>query len=399
MAANREKEDYYKTLGVNNDASAEEVKKAYRRLALKHHPDKNPGDKASEERFKEISEAYEVISDPVKRQQYDQFGHQAFAPGGGMRGGFAHGIDLEEALRTFMGAMGGGGSIFEDVFETMGGHGGRGARATSNRGADLRFDLEIDFEEAVLGSNRDISFPNYEPCTACQGSGVTPGSKKEKCSRCGGMGAVETSAGFFRVRQTCPSCNGAGEIIRNPCIKCHGAGKVKSRTSINLKIPAGVETGSRLRVASKGECGSNGGPAGDLYVILHVHAHEIFKRDGEDIFCDVPVPFHIFAAGGEIDVPTIHGYAKLKIPAGTKNGEIFRLRGKGVGGGKMFHGGDQHVRVSVEVPHSLSSEQKKIIQNWEASLKEDNHPEKKAFYAKAEEFFERKKTMEEKSTT
>lgn len=389
------KRDYYEVLGIRKDADADAIKKAYRKLAVKYHPDKNPGDHEAEEKFKEISEAYEILSNPQKRQQYDQFGHRAFAPGGGMGGGFGgFNIDLEEALRVFMGASGGGGSIFDNFF----GGGERRQRPSQRgpiRGGDLRFDLEIDFEEAVLGSNRDITYKVLEECDACKGTGIEPGFKSETCTRCSGTGAVETSNGFFHMRQTCPVCGGAGEVNRNPCKKCRGTARLKGERKLNLKIPAGVETGSRLRISGKGEGGLHGGPAGDLYVVLHVRPHNVFQRRDEDIYCEVPVPFHIAALGGDIQVPTIHGYAKLKIPPGTQTGRVFRLRGKGLSPTQGYRHGDQHVRVIVEVPEKMSGKMKKQLQEWADQLTDDHHPERATFYKRAEVFFERKKSMEE----
>jgi molecular chaperone DnaJ len=382
---------------VERAASADEIKKAYRKLAIKYHPDKNPGDHQAEEQFKKISEAYEILSDPAKRQQYDQFGHRAFSSGGGGPGGFGGGfggIDLEEALRVFMGAAGGMGSIFDDVFG--GGRGGGRQRQSTNRGNDLRFDLEIDFEEAVLGSQRDITYPVMAECEECKGSGSAPGSSKKTCARCQGHGVVETTNGFFHMRQTCPSCGGTGDVVTNPCRACNGAGRIKVRKTLTLKIPPGVETGSRLRVAGKGEGGVRGGASGDLYVVLHVREHAVFKRSDVDIYCEVPVPFHVAALGGEVEVPTIHGYAKLKISAGTQSGKLFRLRGKGITNAQGYRNGDQHVRVLVEVPAKLSSAQKKNLQDWGSSINDNQLPAQQAFYKKADEFFERKRVIEEK---
>jgi len=388
-------EDFYATLGVERNASADEIKKAYRKLAVQYHPDKNPGDKQAEEKFKEITAAYEILSDPEKRQRYDQFGSQAFGPGagagpGGFGGGFGGGgIDLEEALRTFMGAMGGGGSIFEDFFGGGGG-GRRSTRESAMRGSDLRYDLEIEFEEAVLGSSHEMTLSLMDECQACKGSGQTPGSKRETCRRCQGGGTVVMSSGFFQVRQTCPSCGGTGEIITNPCRDCRGEGRVKTRKNISLRIPAGVETGSRLRLAGKGEGGTRGGPPGDLYVVVHVKPHSFFQRHGDDIIVEMPVPVDVAALGGNLDVPTIQGYASLKIPPGTANGTVLRLKGKGVSavsGGKL---GDQHVRLIIEVPDRLSRDQRKELETFAAACNSDNYPQLKNVRRIAEDFYRKR---------
>jgi len=389
-----DKRDYYDVLGVDRGVGADELKKAYRKLAVQFHPDKNPGDKEAEEKFKEITEAYEILSNADKRQQYDQFGHQAFGSGsGGGFGGGGFGIDLEEALRTFMGNFGGAGSIFDDFFG--GGGGGRGgARDGSSRGADLRFDLEIDFEESVFGSEREISFPVMDACTDCGGSGAAKGSQKSVCNRCGGQGVVVSSNGFFHMRQACTACGGSGEVIGTPCSGCRGSGRVKGRRTLTLKIPKGVETGSRLRVRGKGEGGSRGGSPGDLYVVLHVKSHDLFNRSDLDIFLEYPVPFHTAALGGEVEVPTIHGPAKLKIPSGTETGKVFRLRGKGVTGIKGYRDGDQHISVVVQVPTRLSGRQKKALAEFGESLSEANHDRIKRFGRGVQEFFKRKHSIE-----
>jgi molecular chaperone DnaJ len=387
------KRDYYEVLGVSRDAPDDQVKKAYRKLAVEFHPDKNPGNVEAEERFKEISEAYEVLSDSEKRRMYDQYGHRAFGPGaGGGFGGFG-GIDLEEALRTFMGAFGGGGSIFDDFFG--GGRGARGADASS-RGSDLRFDLEIEFEEAVFGSQREVTLPIMEECGACKGTGAQPGSRKEQCRRCGGRGVLVSASRFFQLRQTCPSCSGAGEVVSSPCRECRGEGRVKGKRTLAIKIPAGVETGSRLRLAGKGEGGARGGSAGDLYVVLHVKQHELFQRRDEDIFIEMPIPMHIAALGGEIEVPTIHGYTTLKIPAGTENGTVFRLRDKGVSGIHSGRNGDQHVRVVIEVADRLSRQQKDLLRKFGESCGETNHARLQQLRKKAEQFYQHKEALEKK---
>jgi len=391
------KRDYYEVLGVAKGASAEEIKKAYRKMAIQYHPDKNPGDKASEEKFKEVSEAYEVLSEPAKRQQYDQFGHAAFgagrgAGGGGGYGGFGSGgIDLEEALRTFMGASGGGGSIFENFF----GGGGRSQNPNApQEGADLRFDMEIDFEEAVLGSSREIRINVNETCERCKGSGAEPGSGRKTCSTCKGQGQVISGGGFIQFRQACPACRGAGQVIEKPCTACHGQGLVRNKRTIDVKIPSGVETGSRLRIAGKGEGGLRGGPAGDLYIVLHVREHEFFKRNDLDIVCEVPVPFHIATLGGEVHVPTIHGSAALKIPAGTESGKVFRMKGKGITSPR-YGTGDQHIVVQIEIPHGLSGKEKKKLEEAVAGLNEKHFPLMQKMQKAAEKFYAHKKALEE----
>jgi molecular chaperone DnaJ len=390
------KRDYYEVLGIAKGASAEEIKKAYRKMAIQYHPDKNPGDKASEERFKEVSEAYEILSDETKRQQYDQFGHAAFGAGrggggGGSYGGYGGGgIDLEEALRTFMGASGGGGSIFENFF----GGGGRSQNPNApQEGADLRFDLEIDFEEAVLGSSREIRINVNETCDRCKGSGAEPGSGRKTCSTCRGQGQVVSGGGFIQFRQTCPTCRGAGQVIEKPCTVCHGQGLVRNKRTIDVKIPGGVETGSRLRIAGKGEGGLRGGPAGDLYIVLHVREHEFFKRNDLDIICEVPVPFHIAALGGTVHVPTIHGGAELKIPAGTENGKVFRMKGKGITSPR-YGTGDQHVVVQIEIPQGLGGKEKKKLEEAVAVLTEKHFPLTQKMHKAAEKFYEHKRALE-----
>lgn len=386
--------DYYEVLGVSRDASAEDIKKAYRRLALQYHPDRNPGNKAAEEKFKQISEAYEVLSDPEKRRQYDQFGHAAFGggpgPGGGFGGGFG-GIDLEEALRTFMGAFGGAGSIFDDFF---GGGLEEDGRGESHRGGDLRFDLEIDFEEAVLGSRRELQLPMLQPCPDCGGSGAERGSGRERCRQCGGRGMIVQSQGFFQIRRTCPHCHGTGEVLARPCRTCRGEGRIKARRTIELKIPAGVETGSRLRLAGHGEAGFRGGAAGDLYVVLHVRPHDVFERRGDDILCEVPVPFDVAITGGEIEVPTIHGPARLKIPAGTESGRVFRLAGQGVRNPRQGVHGDHFVRVRIEVPQRLSARQRKALEEFRSLLDASNYPEIAEFERRVKRYYERKAKLE-----
>jgi len=384
------KRDYYEVLGVERGSTPEEIKKAYRKLAVKYHPDKNPGDKDAEEHFKEITEAYEILNDTEKRGQYDRFGHQAFGPGRGGAGGGFGGVDLEEALRTFMGAFGGGGgSIFDDFF---GGH-QRSSGEMSNRGSDLRYDMEIDFEESAFGAEKTVTLPIHEACSACNGSGADSHSSRQSCKRCKGQGTLVSSTGFFQMRQTCPNCGGTGKVILNPCATCHGAGRVKERKTITLKIPAGVETGSRLRLTGKGEGGLRGGPSGDLYVVIHVKEHPLFKRNDEDIYCEYPVPLHVVALGGEIEVPTIHGFAKLKIPAGTTSGTVFRLRGKGIGGPHHGRPGDQHVMVVVETPKKLSGKQKRAMRDFAELSDDDNYPEHRRLHHIADKFYQHKEAI------
>ncbi len=393
------KKDYYELLGLAKGASADEIKKAYRKMAVKYHPDKNPGDKAAEEHFKEVSEAYEILSDTTKRQQYDQFGHAAFSAGrggggGGFGGGFGGGIDLEEALRTFMGASGGGGGGGGGIFDNFFQGGGRSRNPNApQQGADLRFDLDIDFEEAVLGSKREIRININETCDSCKGTGAESGSGKKNCRDCGGAGQVVSGGGFVQYRQTCPTCRGAGEVIEKPCSKCQGKGLLRNKRTIDVKIPSGVETGSRLRVSGRGEGGRRGGPAGDLYIVLHVREHEFFKRNDLDIVCEVPVPFQTAMLGGGVQVPTIHGNAELKIPAGTESGKIFRIRGKGVTGPR-YGTGDQHIVVQIEVPQGLSGKEKKKLQEAAKILTDKHFPLTQKMRKAAATFYAHKKALE-----
>jgi molecular chaperone DnaJ len=384
------KRDYYEVLGVARDASQEEIKKAYRKLAIKFHPDKNPGDHTAEEKFKELGEAYEALSDPQKRAAYDRFGHAAFAPGGGARpgagpqwGGFHDPMDI---FREVFGGAGGG--IFDDFIEqAFGGGGRRSTRGGAQRGNDLRYDLEIDLEDTARGLEKEIAFTKLDTCTECNGRGAAAGAKAETCPTCHGHGQVAHSRGFFTVASTCPRCNGTGQILSNPCKYCGGEGRVQRRTKIKVRIPAGIEDGSRLRSSGHGEAGLRGGPAGDLYVVVHVRPHEIFSRHGDDLLCEVPISFPVAALGGEIDVPTLTGVARLKIPAGTQSGALLRLRGKGM---PNVHGqghGDQHVRVIVETPARLSRAQREKLEEFAALPHEDSYPQLKSFLDKARRFF------------
>ncbi len=371
-------EDYYSILEVSRDASAEDIKKAYRKLAMKYHPDRNPGDKAAEEKFKQISAAYEVLGDANKRQRYDQLGHDMYTKGNA--GG--SGMSAEDLFSQVFGGAGGG--FFSDLF----GGGGRAANGPME-GDDLSYELQINFEEAVFGCNKEISFQHTENCDHCHGTGAEPGSSKKTCPTCHGRGQVTMSQGFFSVRQTCSTCRGTGQIVEKPCQTCRGKGVVRKKRTISLRVPAGVDTGSRLRVSGEGEAGSNGGPAGDLYVLFRVRPHEIFERDGTSLHCEVPISFCTAALGGQVEVPTIDGRAELTIPPGTQNGATFRMKGKGVA--SLVRGrdrGDQYVHVVVEVPTKLSAEQKELLQKFEDSGdKNQIYPKWKAFVEKAKKFF------------
>jgi len=372
------KRDYYEVLGVEKSATIEEIKKTYRKLAIKYHPDKNPGDKASEENFKELGEAYEVLCDEQKRALYDQYGHAAFdrrAAGSGRGGGFH---DPFEVFREVFG----GASIFEDLFG-----GSRRDPTQAERGDDLRYDMEITFEEAAHGCEKEITVTKPERCDVCRGSGAEAGSQQRTCPTCGGRGQVISSRGIFSIAQTCPHCQGAGRVVDKPCKTCKGAGRRERTSKIPLRIPAGVDTGSRLRSAGNGEAGFRGGPSGDLYVVLHVKAHEIFQRDGDDLLCEVPVDFVQAALGADIEVPTLDSKAALKIPAGTQPGTMFRLKGKGVKNIQGYGHGDLHVRINVEVPTHLSAPQKAKLQEFSELCNGNESPLRQSFFEKAKNLF------------
>jgi molecular chaperone DnaJ len=377
------KRDYYEILEVSRTASEEEIKKGYRKQALKFHPDKNPGDKHAEEKFKEVGEAYEVLSDPQRRAAYDQYGHDAFDPrrraAGGGRGGFHDPFDVFR--ETF------GGGTVEDLFEQFFGGGGRRDPTGPQRGADLRYDLQIEFEEAARGCEKEITVRKLESCDHCHGSGAEAGATHKTCSACGGRGQVVTSRGIFSIAQTCPRCEGAGRVLDKPCRKCRGSGRAEKSSTIKLRIPPGVDTGARLRSTGNGEAGLRGGPQGDLFVILHVKPHPIFHREGDDLLYELPVSFVQAALGAELEVPSLEGHVTLRIPPGTQTGTLFRVKGKGVKNVQGYGWGDLHVRVTVEVPAHLNSAQKAKLQEFASLCDEKVNPGVKSFFEKAKEFF------------
>jgi len=376
------KRDYYEVLEVTRTSTSEEIKKSYRRLAVKFHPDKNPGDPHAEEQFKELGEAYDVLMDDQKRAAYDRFGHAAFAQGRGGAGGFHDPFDLFREV--FGGSGGGAGGIFEQFFA---GAAGGNTREARHRGSDLRYDLQIRLEEAAAGCEKEIEISKLDGCGRCAGSGAEPGSKAASCPACGGRGQVISSRGFFQVSQTCPRCRGTGQIVERPCKECAGEGRIENTSRIKLKIPAGIEDGSRLRSPRNGEAGIRGGPPGDLYVVIHVKEHEIFEREEENLFCEIPVKFVTAAIGGEVRVPTLEGEASLKIPPGTQGGALFKLRGKGVPSLNTGARGDLIIRVLVEVPTRLNAEQRRKLEEFASLMGDENTPLHKGFFEKAKEFF------------
>ena len=376
------KRDYYDVLGVSKDASAAELKKAYRKLAIKYHPDKNPDDQEAENKFKELGEAYEILSDDDKRAAYDRYGHAAFENGDGGGGGFGGFHDASDIFsQVFGGAFGGG---FEDIFG-----GGRRRRDPSGRqpGSDLRYDLEITLEEATEGVQKELEIEKLEACSTCNSTGSKSGSGLKTCSTCGGRGTITRQAGIFIQQSECPDCNGAGQIISDPCPDCHGEGRRNEDTRIKINIPAGVDDGTRLRSTGNGDAGLRGGQPGDLYVFLHIKPHDVFQREDNDLFCEVPVPFAIAALGGELQVPTLEGKSSIKIPPGTQGGTTFRLRGRGIKDLRSGGKGDLHVEVHVEVPTKLNGSQKEKLREFSESIGEENNPMQESFLEKAKRFF------------
>lgn len=380
------KRDYYEVLSVTREATEEEIKRSYRKLAVKLHPDKNPDDASAEERFKELGEAYDVLMDADKRAAYDRYGHAAFAQG---TGGFGRGGGFHDPFdifrEVFSGAGGGaGGGIFETFF---GGGGGQVDREGRQRGSDLRYDMQITLEEAAFGVEKEIEVRKLDTCAKCNGKGAEPGSRTINCPTCAGRGQVISSRGFFQVSQTCPRCRGAGQIIEKPCKVCEGEGRVEKASRIKLKIPAGIAEGSRLRSSRNGEAGIRGGSPGDLYVVIHIKEHEIFQREDDNLYCELPVPFTLAALGGEIPVPTLEGKANLKVPAGTQSGQVFKLRHKGIVNVNGRDRGDLLTRLIVEVPTMLNGDQRRKLEEFAELCGDENTPLRKSFFDRAKEFF------------
>ncbi|MFC4161365.1 molecular chaperone DnaJ [Chitinimonas lacunae] len=369
------KRDFYEILGVNRDASEEDIKKSYRKLAMKYHPDRNPDSKEAEEKFKEAKEAYEVLTDSQKRAAYDQYGHAGVDPQAGMGGGAG---------------FGGFADAFGDIFGDIFGGGGRGGRSNVYRGSDLRYNLEISLEEAARGTNTKIKIPTHTECETCHGSGAKPGTEPKTCGTCHGHGQVRIQQGFFSLQQTCPTCHGAGKVVPDPCRDCHGAGRVKTHKTLEVKIPAGVDENDRIRLSGEGEPGVNGGPAGDLYVVVHIKPHPVFQRDASDLHCEMPISFATAALGGEIEIPTLDGVAKIKVPAETQTGQVFRLRGKGIKGLRSAISGDLMCHVVIETPINLTDRQKELLREFEnISLEDDakHNPKAKSWMEKVKDFF------------
>ncbi|MGL5250713.1 MAG: molecular chaperone DnaJ [Enterovibrio sp.] len=373
------KRDFYEVLGVSRNADDREIKKAYKRLAMKYHPDRNLGDDTTAEKFKEVKLAYEVLIDQQKRAAYDQYGHAAFEHGGGGGGGGANFSDIF-------------GDAFGDVFSDLFGGGRRGGQPRAQRGADLRYNMELSLEEAVRGVTKEINVPTYICCDSCKGSGAKAGTSPQNCATCHGHGKVRMQQGFFAVEQTCPTCHGRGKIIKDPCEKCYGNGRVQTNKVLSVKIPAGVDTGDRIRLSGEGEAGEQGAPAGDLYVQMHVREHAIFTRDGNNLYCEVPVSFTMAALGGDVEVPTLDGPVKLKIPSETQTGRMFRVRGKGIQSVRGGAVGDLICKVVTETPVNLSNKQKELLRQLEASFEgsaaNKHKPKSQGFLAGVKKFID-----------
>ena len=373
------KRDYYEVLGVNRDASEEDIKKAYRRLAMKWHPDRNPDNPKAEEYFKEAKEAYEVLSEAEKRRAYDAYGFAGVNPQMGMGG-------MGEGAAGFGGFAEAFGDIFSDIF---GGGQGRG-RSSVYRGADLRYNLEISLEQAARGTETKIRIPTMETCETCHGSGAKPGTSPKTCETCHGAGTVRLSQGFFSIQQTCPTCHGTGKVVSDPCASCHGAGRVKRHKTLSVKIPAGVDQDDRIRLSGEGEAGMNGGPPGDLYVVVNLKPHPVFQREGADLHCEMPISFATAALGGEIEIPTLDGHAHIKIPVETQTGQVFRLRGKGIKQVRGAQHGDLFCHVAIETPVHLTARQRELLRDFRAINEKDpgaHNPKAKSFMEKVREFF------------
>ena len=377
------KRDYYETLGVQKGASEDDLKAAFRRLAKQYHPDRNPDDKTAEQRFKEINEAYEILKDSQKRAAYDQFGHAAFDGTGNRPGGGGFGPEFGASMSD----------IFDDLFgEFMGGRRGRErGRGGRERGADVPYNMEISLSEAFTGKQAQIRVPTTVTCDVCSGAGAKPGTRPTACTTCGGYGKVRASQGFFTIERTCPACLGRGELIETPCEKCTGAGRITKERTLSVNIPAGVEDGTRIRLAGEGQAGFRGGPPGDLYIFLTIKPHEFFQRDGADIFCRVPISMFTAALGGQVEVPTVDGgRTRVKIPEGSETGKQFRLRGKGMPVLRSRVAGDMYIQVDVETPKNLNRRQRELLEEFERASSKDTSPQSAGFFARVAQFFEGK---------
>lgn len=377
------KRDYYNVLGVGKNASEEEIKKAYRKLAMKYHPDRNPDDPKAEEKFKEAKDAYEVLSDTRKREAYDRFGHAGVDGMGGMGGGGFGGGGAGA------GGFGGFAEAFGDIFGDIFG-GGRGSGPNqAYRGADLRYAMEVTLEQAAKGYETEIRVPSWDNCSTCHGSGAKPGTKPKTCGTCNGQGQVRMQQGFFSVQQTCPTCHGSGKVVTDPCEACDGAGRIKRTKTLQVKVPAGIDNGMRIRSAGNGEPGLNGGPPGDLYVEIRVKEHPVFKREGDDLHCEVPISMVMAALGGTIEVPTLGGTAEIQLSEGVQPGKVFRLRGKGIKGIRSEEPGNLYAHISVEIPVRLTDKQKQMLRELDQSLSDARHsPQTRSWKDRLKEFFQ-----------